>query len=201
MKCSLLTLLALTATLAAEPATYEVTIEALVDGPSTLHFTKTGFFWQNEGNAKPGRHDAHNEPTYVNSRPWTPKWRKPEKERGDDTSDTFPWVIGSLELECELVAVTRERGGSGIEKRTPLERKRDGGEYTVRIPDPEGGSRWYRIVVRAPDPLRPRSTLPPRATATPAPLTYTPPIPPAATPPAAATPRPKNDFFGIPPSK
>ena len=138
------------------PAPYEITVEALVDGPSSLRFTRTGFYWRNVGNAKPGRHGAQNEPTYINGRPWMPKWRKPGNDRGDDTTEPNAWNIPSLDLQVELLAVTAERGKAGIENRQAIEKKRQGNEFVIQIPDPEPGSRWYKLLIRAPDPLKVR---------------------------------------------
>lgn len=135
---------------------YELTVEAFVDGPSSLHFTRTGFYWRNSRNAKPGRLGGKDEPTYINSRQWMPKWRKPRDDRGDDKSEPYAWNIPTVDLQVELVSVTDERGKTGIEKREPLEMKREGNEFVVQIPDPEPGARWYKLVIRAPDPLRTR---------------------------------------------
>ena len=141
----------------AQQSPYEITIEAYVDGPSSLRFTRSGLYWHNGDNAKPGRHNAKNEPTYINGRAWTPKWRKNSNDRGDDTSDTYSWSIPSVELTWELVSVTAERGKTGVERRTPVEAKRENNEYWLRIPDPEPGARWYKLIVRAPDPLKPKA--------------------------------------------
>ena len=139
----------------AQHSPYEIVIEAYIDGPSTLRFTRNGFYWQNGANAKPGRM-GKSQPTYINGKPWTPKWRKDGSDRGEDTSNNYPWNIPSVELTCELISVTEQRGKTDIEKRTPIETKRENGEYCLRIPDPEPGARWYKIIVRAPDPLKPR---------------------------------------------
>ena len=72
------------------PPRYELTIEAFVDGPSSLRFTRSGFYWSNGRNAKPGRHDALNEPTYVNGKAWMPRWSKGHTDRGEDTTEPFP---------------------------------------------------------------------------------------------------------------
>lgn len=140
---------------------YEVTIEAYVDGGSSLRFNKSEFYWHNGSAAKPGRHDAHSEATYVNGKEWMPKWRKNNQDRGEDTSDLYPWAHDSLDFSFELLAVTTERGQTGIEQRTPVEVRREGGEFAIHIPDPEPGARWYKFVVRYPDPLKPHASTSP----------------------------------------
>jgi hypothetical protein len=136
------------------PPRYEITLEAFVDGPSTLRFTRTGFYWQNGSNAKPGRLGGRNDPTYVNGKEWIPKWRKPGSDRGRDTSEPFAWSIASTELQFEVESITAERGETGVEKRKGIEAKRQNGEFWITIPDPEPGARWYKLIIRAPDPLK-----------------------------------------------
>lgn len=92
------------------PSPKEITVEALVDGPSVLHFSPTGIYWTNGGNAKPGRHEAHNYPTYVNGKAWTPKWGKDGDDRGVDQSEAYPMQIGSTEYEMEVVSISDRRG-------------------------------------------------------------------------------------------
>ena len=65
-----------------------VIIETLIDGPSELRVKKDGIYWINGGNAKPGRHEGQEEPTYVNGKSWRPNWRESEKDRGVDRSAT-----------------------------------------------------------------------------------------------------------------
>ena len=138
---------------AQQPSRYEITLEAFVDGPSTLRFTRTGFWWQNGPNAKPGRLGGKNEPTYVNGKPWIPKWRN-GSDRGGDRSDSYSWSISSTDLEYSVQSISVQRGEFEIEERKPIEGKRQGGEFWITIPDPEPGARWYKLVIRAPDPLR-----------------------------------------------
>jgi len=82
--------------LAPPNVTNQVTILAYVDGPSDLHVTRQGMYWFNGINAKPGRHEGHNDPTYVNGTPWFPKWGKPQEDRGVDKSAIYPIKLESL---------------------------------------------------------------------------------------------------------
>src|SRR5437868_10166 len=93
----------------AQQAPLEVTIEAYVDGPSSLRFTQSGFSWRNGPNSKPGRHNGKNEPTYVNGKAWMPKWNKNGQDSGEDFTETFPWRIPNVDLTWEVVAVGTER--------------------------------------------------------------------------------------------
>lgn len=127
------------------PSPKEITIEALVDGPSVLHLSPAGIYWTNGGNAKPGRHDAHNYPTYVNGRAWTPKWGKEGDDRGVDQSDTYPMQIGSTEYEMEVVSISDRRGIAKKDRRTAPSATRQNGEFLVTISDPEVGAKWYKL--------------------------------------------------------
>jgi hypothetical protein len=126
----------------------QVTIEALVDGPSALHVRQGNIYWVNGNNAKPGRSDLLDEPTYVNGQPWKPHWKNNKAARGADKSQPFQIQLDSIELEFELLAVGAQRGGTEIEKRTPVTASKEGGEFVVVIPDPESGARWYKFVLR-----------------------------------------------------
>ncbi|HEX5176339.1 MAG TPA: hypothetical protein VFV83_04875 [Chthoniobacteraceae bacterium] len=158
MRSILITLLLSMPSIAAaqQPSRYEIVIEAFVDGPSTLRFTRSGFYWQNGPNAKPGRLGGRNEPTYVNGKEWMPKWRKPGSDRGRDSSEPFAWSIGQTDLQFHVESIGTERGEIGIEKRKEIEGKRQKGEFWITIPDPEPGARWYKLLIRAPDPLKPK---------------------------------------------
>jgi len=123
-----------------------LTVEALVDGPSTLHVRKDGLLWINGGNAKPG---LSKEPTYVDGQPWLPNWGAPERKRGADQTELFPLTLPSIDVKPELVSNMEERGVEGIDtSRRPIEAKKRGQEITILIPDPEPGARWYKIVFR-----------------------------------------------------
>ena len=118
-----------------------LTIESHVDGPSTLCVRKDGLYWINGGNAKP-------DTTYVNGKKWMPRWGKPDQERGTDKTDLLSITLPTLELKAEVVAISREKGGEGMERRTPIDVKQYGSEIQIAVPDPEPGARWYRLVFR-----------------------------------------------------
>jgi len=144
---------------AAEPPPAEAprtTIEALIDGPSELRVTASGIYWINTRNAKPGRHDRRDEPTYVNDKPWKPAWKKPGEERGEDTSDPYPLKLDPGHLQFELLAVGDTHDATGIQKRSPITVKKAGAELSILIPDPERGSKWYRFALieyKGPEPF------------------------------------------------
>jgi hypothetical protein len=137
----------------AQQTRYQITIEAYVDGPSSLRFTPSGFYWHNGENAKTGRQNARNEPTFVNGKPWKPKWRKNGTE-----SNTYQWSVPKIELTWELVSVTVKRGGRSVERRDLVDAKRENGEYSIGIADHASGARWYKLIVRASDPPLPGNT-------------------------------------------
>jgi len=143
----------------AEPPSTEAprtTVEALIDGPSELRVTQTGIYWINIRNAKPGRHERRDEPTYVNDKPWKPAWKKPGEERGSDTSDPYPLKLDPGHLQFELLAVGDTHGATGIQKRSPITVKKVGADLSILIPDPESGSRWYRFALieyKGPEPF------------------------------------------------
>lgn len=123
-----------------------LTIEALVDGPSTLNIAKDRIFWMNGGNAKPG---LGSEPTYINGETWTPKWGQPQAARGVDRSDNRAITLATLDLRGEVISNQEKRGVDALDRaRTAVEIKRRGDVIVVTIPDPEPGARWYKIVFR-----------------------------------------------------
>ena len=125
----------------------EVVIEALIDGNTTLHVKSDAIFWETQGASKPGLWDKHNEPTYVNGQSWVPRWR-PKPRSGPETSFPTPVSLGTIDLECELLAVTDQRGQTGIQNRTPIEATIAAHEFIVRIPDKEKGAKWYKFALR-----------------------------------------------------
>lgn len=133
---------------AARAQVEELKIQAYVDGPSTLHVTPTSLYWVNGDNAKPGRQDGQNYPTYVNGEEWLPQWRNGREARGSDQSAPFPVKLGTVDLDFELVAVGDRREDTGIHERTPVNFRKDRSEYRVLIPDPENGAQWYTFVLR-----------------------------------------------------
>ena len=124
-----------------------LTVEAYVDGPSTLYVRKDGVMWVNGGNAKPG---LNREPTYVNGKEWMPKWATPTQERGADRSDLFPLPLQSFDLQASLVSNMKERGAEQVDpSRKQIEIRRRQTDLEIIIPDPEPGQRWYKIVFRS----------------------------------------------------
>ena len=129
------------------PADYERTIEAYIDGPSMLCFTRTGFYWRNGENAKPGRIDGKNHPTFVNGNEWFPAWKKPKYDRGADYCAPVPWAINDLQVTYETVLISKERNGPAIERSKPNATKA-GQEFVITFNDPEPGAAWYKIKVK-----------------------------------------------------
>jgi len=142
------TVLALAINAQAETKPEELVIEAQVDGPSALHIKPSSIYWENGVNAKPGKANLLNEPTYVNGIAWLPKWKKPKEGRGSDSTSPYAVGLGTTDLKYELLSVTLERGQTGIEERSSIVEKREHGEYVITIPDVQSGERWYKFVVR-----------------------------------------------------
>ena len=126
----------------------EITVEAYVDGPSALHLSLKGIYWTNGGNAKPGRHEAHNYPTYIDGKAWVPKWGKDGDDRGSDKSDTYPLTLTTTAYELEVVGISDRKGSSKKDRRTAPSPVRENGEFVINIPDPEGGAKWYKMRLR-----------------------------------------------------
>lgn len=124
------------------------TVEALIDGNSELHVTKDGIYWMVPGGeAKPGLHENADEPTYVDGRRWKPKWRV-SGERGPDTSEEYPIQTTSPKLMVETLNVSKERSGKN-ENRTPVATSVRDDHFVIKIGDPEGGSRWYKLRIKS----------------------------------------------------
>lgn len=120
-----------------------LTVDAKVDGPSTLFVRKDGLYWVNGNNGKPG-------PVYVDGRRWDPRWTKPDQDRGQDRSDVFRIpLMPTTNLKINLVAVRDHREDEIIDHRTPIDVKFLGTEIRILIPDPESGTRWYKFVFKA----------------------------------------------------
>lgn len=118
-----------------------LTVDALVDGPSTLHIRKDGLFWVNGGNGKPG-------PTYIDGSRWEHRWGKPDQRRGPDKTDVRSVSLPSTDLKMGLLAARRERENQGITPRPPIEVNQRGNDLEITIPDPEAGPMWYKLVFR-----------------------------------------------------
>jgi hypothetical protein len=46
------------------------------------------------------------------------------------------------------LAVTKERDGTGIEKRTDIAVKKTAAGVDITIPDPESEGRWYKLLIK-----------------------------------------------------
>jgi hypothetical protein len=142
--------LSLTSAADAEPKKFM--IEVLIDGPSELRVKKDGIYWINGGNAKPGRHDGQEEPTYVNGKSWRPNWKNARQDRGVDRTATKSLDgidPAKVKFNLRMVGITRD--GNGIEKRDEISVTMIGEELSILIPDSQSGSRWYRFeLIQAP---------------------------------------------------
>ena len=122
-------------------------IAGYVDGNTELRLGRDGFYWLSKGGAaKVGLHEGANEPTYVNGRQWTPKWRLP-LERGSDSTDLYPHPSEAPRLKLKSWSASRQRGGPHEENRTPVKAYILKDEFVVEIRDPQGGARWYELVL------------------------------------------------------
>lgn len=128
-----------TATTAQEP----ITIEAYIDGNTSLHVGKNGLHWVTRGNvAKPGLHEGSNFPTYVNKKRWVPQWQT-AGSRGTDASAAYVLATAAPHLKIENIKVSKERFGRHEEGRTPVKAFVKDDQFVVEIADPEYGARWY----------------------------------------------------------
>jgi hypothetical protein len=128
------------------PPVETLVVEAHIDGPSEFRVKKGAVYWINGPNAKPGRHEGKDLPTYLNGKEWKPVWQIPDKDRGRDTCAEEP--VSGIEpssFRFKLIAVGETREATGIEKRDEIEVASKDGEIAIRIPDSQGGSRWYKF--------------------------------------------------------
>lgn len=125
-----------------------VIIEALIDGPSELRVKKDGIYWINGGNAKPGRHEGQEEPTYVDGKSWRPNWKNARADRGvDRTATKSVDGLDPTKVDFKLLSVTMTRDGVGIEKRDEIKVNMLQEELSILIPDSQSGSRWYKLAL------------------------------------------------------
>lgn len=124
----------------------ELIVEALIDGSTELRVTDEGIYWAILGGvAKPGRHEGQDEPTYVNGSSWRPRYEENRQDRGTDSSAVYRVPLFPEMMKFELLMVGTARDSNGVERRSPISERRTDKEYTLVIPDNEGGSRWYKI--------------------------------------------------------
>jgi hypothetical protein len=126
----------------------EIVVEALVDGDSTFHVRPETVWWESGEVFKPGKWSGQDQPTFINGIAWTPRWRDDKNAKGRDKTASYSITLKSTELTFELLSVTDQRGGTGIEQRSAVTAKQEGGHFVVRIPDPENGARWYKFAIR-----------------------------------------------------
>lgn len=120
-----------------------ITIEAYIDGNTSLHVGKSGLHWVTRGNvAKPGLHEGSNFPTYVNKKRWVPQWQT-AGSRGTDASAAYDLATAAPDLKIENIKVSKERFGRHEEGRTPVKAFVKDDQFVVEIADPEYGARWY----------------------------------------------------------
>jgi len=116
-----------------------------VDDEAELHITPNGVYWKELGGFdKVGKAGGQDYPTYVNGTAWHPVWGKP-KEHGLDQTEVLALPIGRLNFDFQVVAVGKERGAKGIERRSPVTMRNDKDEQVLSIPEKESGARWYAI--------------------------------------------------------
>ncbi len=128
-----------TAATAQEP----ITVEAYIDGNTSLHVGKNGLHWVTRGNvAKPGLHEGSNFPTYINKKRWVPQWQT-AGSRGTDVSAAYALATAAPNLKIENIKVSKERFGRHEEGRTPVKAFVKDDQFIVEIADPEYGARWY----------------------------------------------------------
>ena len=130
---------------AKRPDLDRLVIEAFIDGNAELHITSDGLYWKERGVDKPGLHDGHNDPTYVNGQAWQPVWGVPEKRRGNDQSDVLKLPIGKRTYDVDVLAISEQRGNNLMEKRDPVTIATKDDEQVVIVPDRQNGARWYTI--------------------------------------------------------
>jgi hypothetical protein len=126
----------------------EIVVEALIDGGSAFHVRPDSIWWEHAGAAsKPGKWSGQDQPTYINGEPWNPRWQN-KASTGKDKTASHAVSLNTIDLEFELLGVSRYRGKEGVEERSPVSAKLESGHFVVRIPDPESEGRWYKFAIR-----------------------------------------------------
>ena len=132
-----------------------IIVEAYIDEIAKLCVTPGGLYWLvDPGRRRPCGGTRH--AAVVNGREWRPVWGNPRADRGPDRSEPFPLRVGSVELGLQVLAVTEQQGGEGIQDGCPMETYLHQNVLTVYAPDGKGGGRWYRFrLFRGPGGIRP----------------------------------------------
>jgi hypothetical protein len=88
-----------------------------------------------------------NEPTYVNGIAWKPRWKEEKHDRGKDQSSPYQIAIGTADLDFELLAVTQQRGQTGIDNECLSLQKRRAANSSSLFQILNQDS-WYKFVLR-----------------------------------------------------
>jgi hypothetical protein len=120
------------------PGSGQIVVQALIDGSSELHVTRSGLYWKHLTYSKPGRNGGKREPTRVNGRDWQPQWVN-ESGDGADRSEVFPIAVGTLDLQVK----------PDPRNRNPVSGRRAGDEFVVLFDDPQPGDVWYQVELAA----------------------------------------------------
>lgn len=125
----------------------EFTVEALVDGDSSLCITPTGIYWEIRGGpaAKPGLWRDANEATSVNGVRWMPKWGQPDQRKGPDKTEPFYLNLGPTDFSFEVESISPDRNKKGMDPRDTPEMRTTRNEQSLFIRDSQDGARWYKI--------------------------------------------------------
>lgn len=135
-----------------EPPPDGVTIEALVDGKSSLMVTPEGMYWEHHTDAPPGTLEGNRSFVLVNGRKWFLRWHKDFE--GKSLTEPLPFKVGGLSHEIILCSLRDQptgphnpgRGGIEVQQH-PL-----GLEPTrITFNDPAAGTGLFRVHLRPKD--------------------------------------------------
>ena len=132
-----------------EPPPDGVTIEALVDGKSSLMVTPEGMYWEHHTDAPPGSADGNRSFVLVNDRKWFLRWHKDFE--GKSRTEPLLFKVGGLSHEIHLCSLRDQptghhnpgRGGIEVQQH-PL-----GSEPTrITFNDSAAGAGLFRVHLR-----------------------------------------------------
>ncbi|WP_010585934.1 LamG-like jellyroll fold domain-containing protein [Schlesneria paludicola] len=132
-----------------DPAMDDFTVEALIDGKSTLMVTPGGMWWEHQQNALPGIPDGDRTSVKVNGRKWIMKWHTDSD--GNSTSEVLPLKIGGLSHDVQLLSLRDRLDGPHNPQRGGIEVKSDPlGHDPIQITfnDSADGAGLFRVHFR-----------------------------------------------------
>ncbi len=120
-------------------------VRGYVDDTSQIVIQGKDLHWFESHGAAPGLWQGANDPTYIDSVPWTPVWPSSGENR-DCNCGSSATQVTPLAAKAQTVALTVVEGRGTV---TVSQQPEASNAYTavVSFTDPPGGAAWYEILL------------------------------------------------------